>query len=335
MKLGNYSIWVNESQLIENPILSMEMVSGGLCMLNGKTAVYTYVTFLILLATAAVFENAIVLVVLCKYKRLQKLSYVLFGILAMIDLITGSIVLPFKIWLVLSNGQEAEMLSFFIDLLIAVLLFSSATVLCINIDCSLRIFCLRTYRLTKKRLALELIVCWFVPLVVVVGMAVQYNYLLYLGVVFFLVTTVGLCCLFGVSACWLNRLLRTQNTVEGDHSTYDGDTINTTYGDNSNTTNEDQWNTLKTAFALTTVCTIMNFPTILGFVLTLMGHFSNVICALGIFALLGNAVVNPIIYVWRVSAFRNCIKDFFCKQRMREEDDDADIAMMTIDDNLV
>ena len=65
-----------------------------MCWLEDVVSIYAYSAVLFLLSTVSTIENLIVLMVIVKNEVLHTASLLLLGVLAVIDLIDGSIVIP-------------------------------------------------------------------------------------------------------------------------------------------------------------------------------------------------------------------------------------------------
>ena len=149
--------------------------SGGICKLEGKFAAISYVTILILLGIVSTLENLVVVVSIYRYDTLRTNSITLFGVLATIDLITGCIVTPLKVWTILSNEWIVyDISNTFKAIFIAVINFSFSTILMITFNRVSHTFALERYRGTKSKIIFRLLLCWVVPLSVLVTMSIPH-----------------------------------------------------------------------------------------------------------------------------------------------------------------
>lgn len=257
----------------------------GICRLDSEAGTNVYAALLILLAIVATLENVIVLITLLKNKILQSPSFILLGILACIDFITGAIVTPIKVAVTLSSSRgDWRFKLTFLWIFIAVVFFSLSTVLMISVDRFLHVWLLDRYQLTMWKLVLGLAVCWAIPLVITFSLALEhYFYGLHWMTIFFF-----LFCIVAMIVLYVGML-----AMLGRHASANSN-------DERRAAIVEQRKAVKTTFIIICACLLMNLPPVVSIWLGFMGIYINVMCAITFFTMLANAAVNPMIYCLRM-----------------------------------
>lgn len=275
--------------------------SGGVCYLDDVTGIYIYIVFLLCIMFVAVIGNVLVLVALYKYERLRKPSNTLLGILACIDLVSGGIVVPIKIWSMMEMTRTS--VRWLVTKLNIFVLLSTATVLFICVDQVLKIVYMQRYNLTKMKMLIGLTLCWLVPMGCLVGFLSRFYIILIAGPIFFVLCTIMIVCLHIYAAYRMRR-----------HAA-------TGYGAFDESMIEEIRSGLKTALFISIACVATSLTFIVSVACVVGGSslvVNKVLCAISIFALLANSAVNPVIYIWKVPYMKGCIAGLFKKTQSEQ-----------------
>ena len=294
-------------------------LTGGLCSLKTTEAVYAYAIFLTLLALVATIENIIVLLVMYKNPVLRTPSILILGILALLDLVTASVVTPIKVWLTIVEShwgseayvQQKKVILAFNWMFIGVVFFSLSTVLLISIDRFLHVFLLEKYYFTIKKLLIGLVLSYFIPLLITVCFAIQL-YTVWLGL---LSLVYFLFCILGMVAAYIGMvvMLRRHRSTITDATALD-----------FRKCIEDERRSVNTTLIIMCTCLAMNLPPIVSIAVGFAGYFNTTLCAITFFAMLGNSAVNPIIYSSRVPAIRRHVLELLGIKSLRKYEDESD-----------
>lgn len=278
-----------------------------------------YAIFLTLLALAATIENIIVLMVMYKNPVLRHPSILILGVLALLDLITSSVVTPVKVWLTLMEAhwgseafeQQRKVIFAFMWMFLGVVFFSLSTVLLISIDRFLHVFLLEKYVLTMKKLVFGLVVSYFIPLLITVCVAIPL-FVVWLG---YLILIYFLFCILGMVAAYIGMvvMLKKHRSTITDSTALD-----------FRKCIEDERRSVNTTLIIMCTCLAMNLPPIVSIASGFAGYFSRTLCAITFFAMLGNSAVNPIIYCSRVPAIRRHVLELLGIKSLRKYEDESD-----------
>lgn len=284
---------------------------GGPCRFDDVAGIYVYVVFLILAVIVSVIENLLVIIVLFKNKQLQKPSNILLGILACIDLITGAVIIPLKIWVMLEEKRSSNFTSDLVLLLTisAVVLFTMSTVVFISLDQVLNIVYMQRYHLSKAKMILGLMLTWCIP--IAVCFAIGFFYQAILAVPIFFLLSILLMVFLHIFAAY--RLKRQADVRE--HADVDENVL------------QEQRNGLTTTLLLSVACVATYFPIFLGVALYIGGIYSNVYCGISLYALLASSFINPLIYIWRVPNMKRSVIGLFKRSNIEEEDTHRIVAL--------
>lgn len=294
--------------------------------MESSTSIYAYAVVLMLLAAIATIENVVVIIVICKNEVLRTPTIFLLGILAIVDLITASIVTPIKIWLTVVEVSFRSILSLlytFLWLFMGVVFFSLSTVLMISLDRFLQVYFLERYTLTMKKLAIGLAMCWITPLVITVCLAIRHYkvWIAWVALVFFLF------CIIAMIVAYVGMIV----TLQKHTSNITEATILMT-----RKCIEDQRKAVRTTLIIIITCIVMNLPPVLSIGFGFMGiSFSRTLCAITYFALLGNAAVNPIIYCSRVTVIKKHVLQFLHIKRFTDNDEESEDYLTVVADREI
>ena len=269
----------------------------GICDFGNDAGLTVYTAMLILLALVATIENLIVIIVIGKNRSLQKPSIILLGILAGVDFITGTVVIPIHV-VMINTWVSRDFRKNSVFMFLVVMFFSLSTVLAISVDRFLHALRLDRYELTTKKLVFGLLLFWAVPLIITLSLALEHYWdgLPWLMLSFFLF------CLCGMIFAYIGMVLALAAHMRraGDNTA-----MQAMIG------NERQ--AVRTTLIIICACVLLNIPPVATIVLAFMGNSNNIFCATTVFVLLANSAVNPMIYCLRMPSIRKHVFFLFTK----------------------
>ena len=290
----------NSSDDVNSTYSYVQYFSGGVCRLESDISVIIYAAVLIILAIIATLENLAVILAIFKYKILRSTSMVLLGILGVVDLVTGAVVTPLKVWITLHHGRfDFKMIIVFMWLFITVVYFSLSTVLAISFDRFCHVYFLDKYKPTLKKMGVGLFVCWSVPIAIVICALVGHMSaaLFLLCLIYFLLCIVALVLVYIGMVVSLKRHSSNEDAA----------------GTQPNIENERQ--AVRTTLLIIATCLVMNLPPVLSIVLAFHRISSKILCAVTFFFLLANSAVNPVIYCMRIPLIKKYVFRLLCNKK--------------------
>lgn len=261
--------------------------------------------FLLAIASMmATFENAIVLIVLLKYKVLHTPSNVILASLATANFLTGFIVAPlyFLEWLGIISHYLTPVTVARESLIRIFFGVSTITMAFISYDRYLHIRRLQNYKMGKKFLYTGLAVCWFAPVAIssLYLPVIHFKKFIYVEVVS---TIFSLFILAAIIIPYAGILLvLRQHTTLSDNATRQMFT-------------ENQRRAGRTVAIIVTVYLLMNGPAIINEVLFVSPEL-NLTCA---FLVMANSAVNPIIYFYQTPTLKKHALMLLGLSRLRDD----------------
>ena len=286
----------------------------GVCLLDDGLPLISFVTILVLLAMTATIENLMAIIVILRYKVLRS-SFILLCILSLINLITGCIVTPIKIWITLKLDYTAMWA--FASMFHGTLFFSLGTVLMISIDRFCYVYFLERYKMTTLKLFLGLCACWTMPL----GIWITVTNHMSFGIWWLMVSYFFFCIFTIIITCTGTIIILYKHTTNSD-------------SEETEPRIENQRNAITTNLMIILACVVTNTPPILNIILGLNGIYSRWLCSITFFAILANSAVYPLVFCYRVPLVKKHIKQLLCKKRMTTNDGmESEDAFLSDDDD--
>jgi hypothetical protein len=284
---------------------------GGLCHLDGATAIYSYTVALILVAIISTIENLVVIIVIFRYKVLRTPSLICLGPLAVIDLITGSIVTPINIGIILKVDLNTyQSLHAIMLIFLAVVMLSFSTVMLITFNRLEQIYYLEKYKMTKKKMMFILLLYWISPIIVILSLE-RFGEC-WFAFLYLLTGSISMIIVYVIMILALKR-----------HMSNSNDGIR-------QTCIEIQRQAMKTTLIIIVTCIAMHFPQIFAIALGHMGIGYKVLCAIALFALLANSAVNPLIYYLCIPVMKKHILMFLRIETFTKNTDEGEDELSTV-----
>lgn len=271
----------------------------------------------------ATFENAIVFIVLLRYKVLHTPSNVILASLATANYLTGFLVAPlyYLEWLGILDNTLNPVTVLRESLIRIFFGVSTITMAFISYDRYLHIRRLQNYKMSKKFLYAGLAVCWFAPVAIssLYLPVIHFKKFIYVEAVS---TIFSLFILLAIIVPYAGILLvLRQHTTLSDSATRQMFT-------------ENQRRAGRTVAIIVTVYLLMNGPAIINEVLFVSPEL-NLTCA---FLVMGNSAVNPIIYFYQTPTLKKHALKLLGLNRLRRKEgshDENTEIMVIVDSSTI
>jgi len=255
----------------------------------------------VVLSIISTFENIIVFVILLSNNVLQTPSNKIFAALAGSDFLTGLILAPIHaVQLLDDDVMQVCSVEYVRRYLSAILIGASALTLgIISYDRYLHLVHLQNYRMTKFKLYILLFVSWLIPCLMPLLRLIDDNEITYSYMVSF--SALAVFTIIVISYAKLMVALKR-------HGSHSDNELYRTYM-------KSQKRAGRTVLIIITFYIIMFLPTTVTFVLYATATVSSVvhskIYVVGVFLLLANSAVNPVIYTYRTPELQKFTRQLF------------------------
>lgn len=287
-----------------------------LCEINSTELSYGYAALLFLIAVLSTTGNGIVLAAIIRFKALRTPSLMLIGALAFVDFLTGSVVTP--LFAILSINPELPWHKANRILMVVVVLLSLITIVYISIDRFLHVYYLQSYQITRRKLLSGLLLLWITPFIFhsIVRAIVNRTHGRAAGKIAGRKSAIAviLLCIIAMIFSYSGIIFMLKK-----HAKQVSDSIRQKYIEN-------QTRAAKTAFLIVAVVIAMNSFAI---AYSAMKDTSTFHCAITLVSLLGNSVVNPLVYCVRIPLMKKHIAMMFCGEVGEDTDDEFRERMLT------
>ena len=271
---------------------------------------------LILLSVAGTVENSLVLIAMCRFRKLRNRTTVLIGALATIDLLTSAIVIP--LYVVQTLDPSVPWYKANIILMTIVVTLSLLTAVYISVDRFLQVYHLQNYNMTTKRSAANIFIVWIVTFVVfslIRGLVTRIHGREAGKVAGRIIAAILLTfCISVIVAAYLGILVLLRRHAKKMENTLQSDYLSS------------QSRASKTSLIIVICVLVMNFPTLIYTSISSTGlRTPTWFCAITLVTLLGSSTLNPLVYCLLISTIKERI--FFligCKgENNRKEHDEV------------